>query len=725
MSAQEALVRLAQNRCWLHPSAPGAAEVNESYRLRVIAARREGDLADSDAPAGLADRREARPLDVPRIVIRRQEGTRIFWYSRDVRATLERLGTGALAMTLDQALELRASEASQTMQAEDLFNSSTLRQHDAFEGILLRGSEPIAVVERPSGSRGVRIKFDEDPPADSDLSRAATVKDATVASRDAIKVAAVPELHAFPHVHAPTHATVGELITVLISVSKSPDPQSPEANPMRLRGRPGHESIEVDVRVVADGFDAIGGWHRTLVVDALAPERTIARVKLIALEQAEPTRLTSITVYFASRGVTCGATTRRIAVAAEAIRPAEPIATPSDERGIDWTTDKPRDLPLVIREAVTQPDIEINIAKPNGDATNGNYVCTLRNAHELPVPQVPLRISLGTEAKSYAKQIIDDVSQWDGYDLLENLLQGHGADIAARLPAEFWQLLRDVARHVAPAGRPVTLQFNSAEPYVPWELAIVDPPLDQLRPPMLAAQVVMGRWILGEGSVLSPPRSKLTVRSVAVMAGMYKEAKHGLSRLPMAEAEVMELEHRYLSVPKATRYACDPGSLKSLLDASFEGGSQVVHFAGHGRVDPTRPGDAALFLDNGKPLSPAFFRKTKLGALQTPFIFLNACMVGVGGELLGDFGGFPGACLAGDFSALLAPLWAVRDDVAHSIAVSLYEQTLLAPNRSVAEVLRDLRQPYIDDPRISSYLAYVYYGSPFLTLIPEPAEPTA
>jgi CHAT domain-containing protein len=145
------------------------------------------------------------------------------------------------------------------------------------------------------------------------------------------------------------------------------------------------------------------------------------------------------------------------------------------------------------------------------------------------------------------------------------------------------------------------------------------------------------------------------------------------------------------------------------------GGVEVVHFAGHGEVDPTRPGEAALFLSNGKPMNPIFLRRSKLGKNHAPFIFLNACMVGTGGQLLGDYGGFPGNCLAGGFTGLVAPLWAVNDTVAHSIAIDFYE-ALLAPgsDRTVAGLMRDVRAQYSSNAPISSYLAYVFYGNPNL-----------
>jgi hypothetical protein len=91
-------------------------------------------------------------------------------------------------------------------------------------------------------------------------------------------------------------------------------------------------------------------------------------------------------------------------------------------------------------------------------------------------------------------------------------------------------------------------------------------------------------------------------------------------------------------------------------------------------------------------------------------------MVGTAGELLGEYGGFPGNCLAGGFAGLVAPLWAVNDQVAASFALDFYREALSSPGRPVAEVLRDLRAKYAGSPPVPSYLAYVYYGSPCLTL---------
>jgi CHAT domain-containing protein len=207
---------------------------------------------------------------------------------------------------------------------------------------------------------------------------------------------------------------------------------------------------------------------------------------------------------------------------------------------------------------------------------------------------------------------------------------------------------------------------------------------------------------------------------MAVMAGMYNAVGSGLTALPQAIEEAKAIVKSYGELPTIP-LKCTEADFKELLDATLSydyqsiGGVQCVHFAGHGDVDPGRPGDAAIYLSDGGPIHPLFFRSSALGKQHAPFIFLNACMVGTGGTMLGDFGGFPGNCLAGGFCGLVAPLWAVNDAVAKSVAIEFYEKMFASPEgQTVAEILQDVRSKYDDKKPVSSYLAYVYYGNPHL-----------
>jgi CHAT domain-containing protein len=168
--------------------------------------------------------------------------------------------------------------------------------------------------------------------------------------------------------------------------------------------------------------------------------------------------------------------------------------------------------------------------------------------------------------------------------------------------------------------------------------------------------------------------------------------------------------------------------VKRLLDAKLtkdfsEVAVEAVHFAGHGDFDPKQTDSSVLMLSEGRPLPSIMFRSANYGGEKqpTPLFFLNGCMIGVGGELLGDMGGFPGNCLKGGFGGVVGALWEVDDKVAHEIALEFWRRALPAGGgkpEPVGEILRDLRGKYSAAAAVpeSTYLAYVYYGHPRLTL---------
>lgn len=125
-------------------------------------------------------------------------------------------------------------------------------------------------------------------------------------------------------------------------------------------------------------------------------------------------------------------------------------------------------------------------------------------------------------------------------------------------------------------------------------------------------------------------------------------------------------------------------SLKQLVDATLShglppqaiGGAGAVHFAGHGDFNPANPDASVMLLSDGKPMPSAIFRSAKYGGDQQPLIFLNACMIGIGGQLLGDMGGFPGNCLKGGFGGVLGALWEVNDTVAREVALEFWRRVL-------------------------------------------------
>src|SRR5204863_3897234 len=124
-------------------------------------------------------------------------------------------------------------------------------------------------------------------------------------------------------------------------------------------------------------------------------------------------------------------------------------------------------------------------------------------------------------------------------------LLGVGRTVADQMPPEFWALLDQVAGLPAVKDRAPTLFLLSEEPYIPWELAVLDKPLkaDGASAPFLGAQVAMGRWVLGQRRPTLPPPFSLEVTAMAVISGQYDLP--GWNRLLEAEQEAAMLASTY------------------------------------------------------------------------------------------------------------------------------------------------------------------------------------
>jgi CHAT domain-containing protein len=245
----------------------------------------------------------------------------------------------------------------------------------------------------------------------------------------------------------------------------------------------------------------------------------------------------------------------------------------------------------------------------------------------------------------------------------------------------------------------------SAEPYVPWELAVVDPPLDSSAPPFLSAQANVGRWVLGQRRPKLPPPSALSVRALAVVSGIYDLP--GWERLVEAEAEAGDIVDAYGA-------AAVNATLENVLDLlRGSPAADLIHFAVHGSLDG-HAGAEGLILVDGNALDSLAVRGTPMSG--TPFVFLNACQVGRGEQLLGDHAGMAAAFLFAGAAGVVAPLWSIDDRLARQIARRFYERAL--DGDTAANVLRTERADFRDSPESvsSTYLAYQYFGHPALRL---------
>ncbi len=189
------------------------------------------------------------------------------------------------------------------------------------------------------------------------------------------------------------------------------------------------------------------------------------------------------------------------------------------------------------------------------------------------------------------------------------------------------------------------------------------------------------------------------------MSGVYQLP--GWQRLLDAEAEAADLvtAHQATPIDATTADVLDLLRGKPMAD--------VIHFAVHGAYDAEAAIDGLVLVD-GSALDPLVVRGTQLHG--HPFVFLNACQVGAGHQLLGDHAGLAAAFLFAGAAGVIAPLWSIDDKIARDVAARFYQRALAG--EAPAEILRTERAAFVDSPDTisSTYLAYQFFGHPGLRL---------
>lgn len=491
------------------------------------------------------------------------------------------------------------------------------------------------------------------------------------------------------------------------------------------------QTFELGVQLIVEGFEAPAGQglQATLQVNRARPGDATVQFQLVApgLASDEPTRLSSLRVLYLFEGQVCGMALRRIAVVGNPAQAHESQPANVQGHGQAWLGNNQQASAVNVQTGLPPVDLTVVIDQPDADPSQGRFVWRFTSPHTSDLPLQPVPSDLGTGGAEFGGKVINEVHQATLLDMAELMVTGLGRTIHDAAPPELWQALRTVHSAMQAAGehRALNVLLLTAEPHVPWELALFDD-ADKLiadAPPLLGCQVNLGRWPLDHSEL--PPRAHVDVQHMAAVVGDYA-ARSGWRKLQQATEEGAQLVQRY----RALQLAADAPQIKKLLTARLGDvdpghGAEAVHFACHGEAMQQHALDAAVILADGMRLSPLVFANAPLGKRSAPFLFMNACQVGKASELLASFSGFAGEAIKGGFRGFLAPLWSVEDQLARDIALGFYEQVFgdgsRAP-RAVAEVLREMRARFADsEPNSLTRLAYVFYGHPGLTLSRMPA----
>lgn len=381
------------------------------------------------------------------------------------------------------------------------------------------------------------------------------------------------------------------------------------------------------------------------------------------------------------------------------------------------------------------PDLTVEIRIKDGDSV---LEWLFHSRYDVPLPSHKVTKDLGRlDAKTFAAKVMAELPDAEGTGLLEEAVRGAGREIMTAVPAEFWDVLNAVWRQARDRGVVPSLLLVTEDPYVPWELVLLDDDrfVDQAllgdaqdagAVACLGSAWQVGRWLppvmrtrSGEPLPTLPPETQVRVDAMAVVVGDYASYAD-IRPLPHAIEEGSALTSRY----DAMRLTALVQELKRLLDCKLERNGQpfiprAVHFACHGGVDLDKPGYTGIVLNDGDlRLTPMILRGMRLSKAAEPFVFLNACELGTATTVLSEYGGMAGAFLVEGCRAFLAPLWMVDNVVARDLALDFYRYTL-EEGLPVAEAMRRLRASFGTPAAAdtSTPLAYMFYGHPALHLV--------
>lgn len=518
---------------------------------------------------------------------------------------------------------------------------------------------------------------------------------------------------AWPHLACPDAVVVGVAFALEVGLRAERDPLLEGTGEMRVLVEP----FTLEVEIMLDGFAIVGDRAFTLDVTAedLYPIKTVQLVAVAGADLADRRR---IGVTFRIRGEMRGYAAREVVVAptaeeADAVErgPAAPSAPTSDVSPFD--PDRAADLSIVIKRG---DDVAGNGLQWGA----GSPLVALERPKETP------KSNLGTRPDNFLSQIVKKASSTPDALNLFSWLEGVGRDlIASKIPREIRDAIGKVTEAVKPA--PPTILLVTEDPYVPWELAVLDPPpTPQQSSPFLGARAVVGRWTLSETQP-PPPRPPLTVevRERAVISGTY-DAVPGWKRLESAEEEAIKLLQRWTGAYRVN------ASFEEVLDC-IRGTppADILHFALHGQFQPDSLQDGLVLIGHppGKPDQniPEFLQPGHISSghlPRAPLVFLNACQVGAGSRVLGDYSGMAQAFLFAGAAAVVAAMWSIDDKVASMIALDFYARSLETEPAPPAELLTSERAKVTEAAiragsadASTTRLAYQFFGHPKLQLV--------
>jgi hypothetical protein len=458
---------------------------------------------------------------------------------------------------------------------------------------------------------------------------------------------------------------------------------------------PTRRSVEVEVWLAGTShFEIYSRTAQIITIEHGVDQTTVASFDVCAKEDATSDGPASLNGYFFYNGRPCGQVWRTIELVTEhnQNRPAGP----SEES-------EPVAVSMIAPDVLSiSPDITVEITNPSKDSRTFEVRVT---TPWLTREETPEREEW--KPRKPAELVADLMAEFSDENATAYArtlsLRGAGQGLFDAAPESFKRVLWELIDRGAP---PTSIYIVTQEPYLPWELMIPNRSREdgshQTREP-LGVEFAVGRWITQ--SHLSP-RQTLPLNDAWVIAPRYDGSP---ASLPCADTEAAYVCDTFAGTK------VDPADVEQIDKTLQKQPRSLVHFICHGGKGA--PGIQVIFVHgNQQRLTSTMARamsgiraQCRAGAV----IFLNACEVGQPVPALVGLGGFARVFTEFGAGAVIAPLWAVDDTLAHDVATRFYSEVVANRGRPFAEILRDIRsRAYNPLTGLDTYAAYCFYGDP-------------
>jgi CHAT domain len=569
-----------------------------------------------------------------------------------------------------------------------------------------------------STSRGRAVYIGADPDVSDDFD----TNDAAAPELDAPEAPATTTYTAYPRIDVDNPVVVlDQPFTAIVGLSERPRPgvESPGALALPVSAYP-IDDLEVEVVVDPQSIEVVGG-ERVFQLVVTGPDSfPTVKVQLCARYYPGVQADRRITLLFRRAGRVVGFAFRLVtAVESEAQRNQTPAPNAPEGDLLDLSPlvdSGPPDLLLCLFRS-DKPD----------EYVWGVYPCE-GTVTDLASEGTPL-----TNARDFALYANRKVKtkEFRGQSIFDELV-GYGRTITSCLPQVVIDAIRATLADATEQAPSILLLTQ--DPYVPWELAV--PPAQAPAwgsvhggtTPFLGAHAAISRWPISENQKPRLTRwPSLAVARQAAITADYTGVQFWPA-LNHAREEAANLAATY----GMSEVTGSEATIRACLNA--ETPYEVLHLALHGQHDPEGLKDGLVLVgtdEKGRPAAVFFSSGRVLGLDNTAahsFVFLNACQVASGENVLGGYAGFATNLLAIGATAVVAPLWNVDDDVAAGITARFYAQAYAEPAVPIAEILRRERASYTPE-RVQSgdalatptLIAYQCFGHPHFTLHRTPA----